>query len=461
MNVKFVRGLLADIPTGNSYSGPILFHLKLLYEFWGFCIHGSDDLRAPGGFATISGSLAPNYLKLPTNFESGSAVLLASGSDGSTTLGGDIFTAPSINWTSGSLVNKYLVTWKSGSTSTDDSIYPITQIISSSSIKVDTNTGGTPFVSTSNKPFFTDRSSINFRVVDISAASQLPGLVAGNEMILQFAASDINPGQLNSQARLRVFDGTLTLSSITVSVSPSGSWNGSSHSDLSSNMGAEAYATNEYGFIEGFDTVVTTGGLYQFSIFADKAGFIFHKNQNQNSVRPGTPSYFHVEVPTRIYPPNIDPNPVAYINIGRKGLNAAYASTTANPSHYSQGWIVADPVPNANRRYSFLIRDFSGLSSTFYSGNFMGALNNSRVNQAFYNLQTKTFFLQDAYLAHHRSTTNFNLGRVKLRLAKYYGGAPSTYTKLGKDGKWLYIKHGIIWPWDNANLDYPLFRYGI
>jgi hypothetical protein len=484
MNVKFVRGLVANIPTGNGVPGSLLFHAKLLYEFWGFCVHGSNDLRTPSGFATLSGTLAPNYINMPANFESGSSVLLASGSDGSTAYGNSIFTAPSVNWTSGSMVGKYLVTWKSGSTSTDDSVYPITQVISSSSIKVDVTIGGTPMSQSLNELAFSERSDINFRVVDISAASQLPGYTQlTNHMMLQFNASDVNAGQANSQLWLRLGNGGLTYSQFYLNASPSGSWNGTTFSpyDLGPTVFSETWGSSEDQFLRNYDFVTTAGGIHQISIFADKAGIILHRNvPGQEALTPGTPSYFHAEVPKRLYPQDKDPNPVAYMCVGRKGVSTNIGYQPASEQgNYPYGWQVpnfAEVPTTTSRKYNAIIKRITGtnvgaaVSATsdtivmtdIYSGNgqSMAQLLSSRDLQAFYNRFNNSFLIQEILLAQTKSSTNFSLGRVKLRLARFLNGQFQIHTKMGNAGQWIVVKEGILWPWDNAQLDRQLFLYG-
>lgn len=467
MNTKFLRGLEVNIPTGNSYAGSLLFHAKLLYEFWGFCVNGSNDLRQPSGFATISGTLAPNYIKMPANFESGSSVLLASGSDGSTVYGSNIFSAPSVNWTSGSLVGKYLVTWKSGSTSTDDSIYPITRVVSSSSIQVDVTLGGTPMSQSMNEIRFDERNSINFRVVDISAASQLSGFVASDHMVFQFSASDINEGQANSQLYLRLSNGSLSHSQFLLNCSPSGSWNGTTFSDLGATLQSESLPIAEYSYIEPYDFVNLAGGIHQISIFADKAGIIMHKNQSSlgGSARAGSPSFFHVEIPIRLFPQNKDPNPIAYVCVSRKGISTRINYSEAiEGANYAHGW----QVPNfaegtTSRKHSLLCRNLYGFvhsSPGMYSSGYAANLIAERFKQTFYNTLNRTFIIQDLILAQTRSSTSFTLGRVQLRMIKLFSGEAQRHTKLGQNGQWIAVKDGILYPWDNAQLPRNLFIYG-
>lgn len=469
MQVKYLRGLEADIPTNNGVPGSTLFNAKLLYEFWGFCVNGSNNLQVPGGFATISGTLAPNYIRMPTNFESGSAVLIASGSDGSTSYGTDIFIAPSINWTSGSMVGRYLVTWKSGSTSTDDSIYRITRVINSSSIRVDVTTGGTPMSQSNYELRFDNRNSINFRVVDVAVASQLTGYTPGSDyMILQFVGSDINTNQANSQLYLRFGNGSFTYSTFVLNCSPSGSWNGTSFSDLGPTITPESYPSGDSPFIEAFDFTRTIGGLDQTTIIADKGGIIFHRNQpSSGSIVTGCPSFFHVEIPERLYPQQVDPNPITYTCVGRKGISTRINYSELNVGYnYAHAWEFPNPYePSTSRRCSLIFKSIAGYSGTsnlgFYSNsNTAVELSQERNKLGLYNLNDKSFLIQDLYLGHTRNSNSFSICRAKLRLAKFLLANLQRHSKVGKNGEWIAVKDGVLWPWDNAQLPRQLFKYG-
>ena len=133
--IKYCKSLLASSSTSFTRDHALRFFSKTLYEFWGFCVNGTDSLTSPGGIAHVS---------FPSNFQSGTT-LLASGTDGATTFGTDTFEATSVNFQtlpSGSLIGKYLVLWKPSEGTTDDSIYFIKSVESSSSIKVDVHSGG-------------------------------------------------------------------------------------------------------------------------------------------------------------------------------------------------------------------------------------------------------------------------------------------------------------------------------
>lgn len=229
MGMKFIRGLI--YPNPNSSGRGWVWRLKWAYEFWGFCVNGTSSLTVPGGFAN-------NGVNFPTNFTNGTS-LMTSGSDGShpvvagNQFSGDcVFTSASGSFTS-AMVGKALVMWKENSDSSEDSIYLITQVLSSTQIIININTGGTPHVTTKH-PSMTVRTNVNFRVVDMVTGSDA-GYVNGAFLVFQMDASSINPGQGNSQFSTTIqWDTSANAAStngnaaslIAAGLSGSGSWNG-------------------------------------------------------------------------------------------------------------------------------------------------------------------------------------------------------------------------------------------
>lgn len=456
--VKFVKAHTTTTTVGSN--GNVLYWMKLLYEFWGFCVNGTNDLRAPGGFATISGSLAPAYLQMAPGFESGSAVLIASGSDGSTSYGNQVFSASSVNWTSGTMVGRHLVTWQSGSTSLDDSVYPIVRVISSSSILVDTNAGATPMSASRNQPRFTDRTNVNFRVVDFLGAHSLAGATAGNYMILQFNGPAINSGQAYSQARIRLKAGSTTIGQGFISLSASGSWDGANFNDIGPESGPDGSNGNG-GFGSPTDWFSAAGSL-AFSLWGDQGAIISHVGGSTAVATQG--SWFHIEVPLRLYPASKDPNPICFCNVGREGVktDAGSLTTTSRDEHWSGGWVVHNPFDNViARRHSAMVRNMGGAgNSALYSANDGGTVNVTRYQQAFYNTRSKAFTVQEVVLSHRLTTTSFSMGRCQLRRTAMATGPYQTDTKLGASGEWIAVAAGALWPWDNSQLPQSLFPNG-
>ena len=80
------------------------------------------------------------------------------------------FFATSAPFTS-NMVGKQIVTWKSASDSSEDSIYNIIAFKDPSNIVINVNNGGTPSSAADGyRPSVTTRSSINYRVIDVATA---------------------------------------------------------------------------------------------------------------------------------------------------------------------------------------------------------------------------------------------------------------------------------------------------
>lgn len=265
--MKFVRGLI--YPSANFGQGrDSPWRMKWMYEFWGFCINGTASLTVPGGLAANNGT------NMPVNFTNGTS-LLASGSDGyhpdvpGNLFSGDcIFTAQSSAPFTASMVGKLLVMWVPNSDSSMDSIYLITQVISSTQIMVNINTGGIPDPTTKH-PSMTTRSGVNYRVVDPEVGA-LAGYFPGAFIVIQTAASLINPGQANSQIQFTQggpgqggFSGLAgSNAQLLVGMSGTGSWNGTTFTaTAATNTTPIAITTSvNHGFTTN-QTVTISGAL--------------------------------------------------------------------------------------------------------------------------------------------------------------------------------------------------------
>jgi len=401
MGMKFIRGMI--YPNANGSGLGFAWRLKWAYEFWGFCVNGTSSLTVPGGFA------ANNGVSMPTNFTAGTS-LMASGSDGShpvvtgNLFSGDcVFTAQSTTPFTPSMVGKALVIWKAGSNSSEDSIYVITQYISSNQILININTGGTPNVTTKH-PSMTSRTSVNYRVVDMVTGAAFTGM-NGSFLVLETDASSINPGQANSQIQF-VNLGIDNSSSIGVGLSGTGSWNGTAisisgatnatpivvtsatHSfangqsvtingvtgntatngnwivtvitpttfSLNGSVGNGTYTgpsgTAYNGFqVDGYTAIYSqatatvggfTAGQTAVTCIADKTFFINHIRE-QDVANNNFQSNWHFEIPKRLYPQNQDLHPIAIlIQSGPNGINSSTNSlmTTSTTASYGGGWVM-------------------------------------------------------------------------------------------------------------------------
>jgi hypothetical protein len=431
LTAKFLRAhTMPSNPNGYAWFA------RLLYEFWGFCVWGDNDLVNPGtsAFPPVSGT------QMPANFYT--APLLQSGSDGFTTVGEPFFNTVGQNTFSASWVGKWLTLWQSGSTCTDDSIYQITQWINSSSVRLNVFQGGTPYTG-SLHPSLTTRTNINYRLIDYAEAASA-GISDQDYMVLQFAdAPLVNPGQALSQAKLRfstTYNGGNPIVAITMS--PSGSWGLNSGSydftdptselDHSSNSGG-------WGNIRG-----TCSGYISF--FGAGDFIIVHMATSANYHSDG----FHIEIPQRLYPQGDDPNPIAMMEWG-EDTPVADDST----QQYCGGFYMHNPPDGTTMQYYGMMRGYDGSDQSSALG-----ASNGRYNGRYFNTFTNQFLFTDCTLAQANTPGQYQMARVRIRRARFIAPIIPSYQRVGNNGEWLHIVNGIMWPWDNTLLPYNLFLGG-
>ncbi len=449
--IKYVKSLSSTGSNSLTPTTAVRFVSKLIYEFWGFCVNGGSSLTQPGGIADLS---------FPPGFQSGSTVLLARGADGSTSFGTDIFQASSVNFTSvnsGSLIDKYLVTWVPGSDSTDDSIYRVTAVLDATHLQVDPHSGGTRRLG--NHPCFWDRHGINWRLVDVAAATQLSGWGEGKYMVLNLpAAPTVNPGQLVAQVKVTHHTQTVGPSvgmegNIGIQVSPSGSWNASTQ--LFTDAATEVINTwfNGSGATTG-RAAYTLIGAGDFLI-AEARG---HTPGPQGTFTSG--SGFHVEVPQRLYQQALDPNPVAWL---------AWQNATPNQvaSTYYNGFSMLDRA-NVVRQWTTLVRSPMGTHvRSDYTGNAYGtgqwqqfALPAFRFATINLDIENMEYLTTDGILSLSLAS-QFSAGRARLRRVRFTTADMRVGTRLGDTPGWVHVSNGVLWPWDGSILPQGPWRFGV
>lgn len=447
---KFLRLLSLGGPSNYNNDGERLYSalLKVFYEFWGFCINGDNDLTGAMGFPTGS------FHSFGTEFESGS--LLISGSDGMTVAGTPYFSSSAADFTTltgsspdSNLFNKLLVTWKSGSTSTDDSIYPIKSVLASGVLWIDTNTGGTPWTGSvdTNRPRFTDRTDINYRIIDLQDTVNTVAAVSGDYMVMQYdGAPDINPGQAKSQLRFG-----LRPSSIAWRMSPSGSWNGS---DFGPDGGVEYFPSladsqnsGEWG---GLSSGATEVG---FSLIAARGFFFFWLSGQHSTAGGNTPAaYIHSEIPERLYPANIDPNPIT--SMGAYSTSLDIDSTVHG---YAGGWYIHD-VNERSRRHRTIVK--SPTNDHFDTAFTSDRLDTpaARMRNSTYDVHTDRIWMTEGLLYLGGIPGYFTLARCRLRSVRFISKIVPDNSLIGTDpgNQWYHIFRSILLPWDGAILPRPL-----
>ena len=435
LSTKFVR---AHFISSSASGTGLAWLFKLIYEFWGYSVNGGNSLTTPGGLA-VSG-----VYQMPWTDSTG---LLASGSDGYTAVGMPFFNSSNPTAFSASYVNKWLVTWKSGSDSSDDGVYQITQWLNSSSLRVNVLHGGTPYTGTLH-PSFTTRNSVNYRIVDFAVPAAMALTYNTSSLILQFnGAPEVNPGQALSQVRLKAFNaqpGSAFTSpsayGMAFTVSPSGSWNGTTFVSESIPEYIQGSSNSQYWFTTAHmqTAYVTLIGSQDFLIMHHKGG-------------QSAASGFHIEIPQRLYPAGKDPNPIAIMAHGN-----ASPTTTNTSLSYASGFAMHNPPDN-----TFI--NYKGLSRRFFSTddvNAPGTQTNGRLNGAFYNTFQNKFLFMDVLLSQGFNNGQYQMARVRLRRVRVLPPIIPQFERVGNHGEWLHVQNGVLWPWDNALLPYNLFLGG-
>jgi hypothetical protein len=482
--------------------------MKWTYEFWGFCVWAPNSTTVPGGFAAVNGTV------LPTNFTGGTG-LLATGTDGyhpavsGQLFGGDcLFSSPGASFTP-SMAGRIIAIWVPGSNSSEDSLYLISRVVSSTQLVININTGGTPNPTTKH-PSMTARTGVFYRILDMEtgAASLQTAAGNGNFMVFQTDASSINPGQANSQIQITQI-GIDSVALLGGGISGTGTWAGNSFVLSTATNATPIVCTTPtpHNFSTG-QTINITGALVntaangswvvtvvnatQFSLvgsvgngaYTANSGTIWNGFQNDGyqcifSYNPNTNqgytagataltligdktmliahireqdvfqfnahSSFYFEIPTRLYPQNADLHPVAFL--GETG-NTGRLDTQQTTSSYGGGWIMRTHPSDSTtaRSYRALVKAFRGDGTPDVFGR---NLTDYKIG---FNTVEGTIPQSDVILCLPGITNQYSLARVKLRSVKFTGTHVPQFHRIGLNGEFLQITQfsGLCWPWDNT-----------
>ncbi len=451
--IKYCKTLLASGSSKLTAVEASRFLHKLMYEWWGFCVNGGTDITNPGGIVAVN---------MPSGFQNGTTI--ASGSDGTTSFGFDVFSSPSVNFqtlNSGSLVGKYLVTWIPGSpglAATDDGVYLIKSIEDATHIRVHMHSGGTRRLG--NHPWFWDRNNINWRIVDIATATALPGWGDGEYQVFAFqSAPTVNPGQAQSQVKITHHTGSAGEGYLGLIVSPAATWNGSVFSDGTPEQviqlvnAASSTGQATYSLIGGQDFIIAE----------------LRAPTGQGSFTNG--SGFHVEIPQRMYPQANDPNPVAWVT----WANAVPSQVAAT---YYNGFTMVGHDGNVHQ-WTTLVRSPGGSKvRADYTGNAYGTGQWQQfqvpVNPRFFGIAFDA--VGDALLHNDQYITTdgvlslsmpgqFSLARARLRHVRFTTATLPRGARIGDPitdpNGWVIVSNGVLWPWDDSILPEGPWRFGV
>lgn len=341
------------------------------------------------------------------------------------------------------MTGKLLTIWKPNSGTAEDSLYIITSVISSNTLQINLNTGGTPDPTTLH-PSFTQRSNINYRVVDAGAAAYNNGASGTAWMVMQFnpSAINLNPGQANSQIMMQ----TTNAGNVTMTLSPGGNWSGVNFPVTGNPQidASNAFASQSSNFWNGGGS----SGTQAQTMYGDPGMWTLHFKDTSNS--DGT-SYLHCEIPQRLYASSADTNPMVAMNRGGTFNGSVFAIGTSTGQNFGRGWMLKG-TDNTVRAHYAVAKSLSGDASPIFGSqltDFRLAFNTS-----------KGFILASDILCHLPGVPNqFALGRCKIRSIKFTSTPLPLYHRFGTPGgnQYLNVQNGIAILWDNTILPTNLY----
>lgn len=379
-----------------------------------------------------------------------SSSLLTLGSDGYTNAstsfrydGYTDFFATSAPFTS-NMVNKILTTWKSGSGSSEDGVYKIIAFKSANNIVIDINSGGTPSILDGYKPSVTTRTSINYRVTDVTIAANATS--DANYFVMQMDPTGINVGQANSQCKLTIANTNFQMNA---QLSPGGTWNGSAFTEGTTTI-VPNYNTNT------ILSNVCSGSLY-INMVGDK-DFLIYLLAFSGAT---THSWMHLEIPERLYTQAQDTNPITISLNARDTTDNIQFNTSQTTAGYGGGFVMkCSDGTTRNHRTSVKSLVGDGNANLITSGvaNIPGAsLSDFRAGA---NPTTGNILNSQAVLTLPGVTGQFSLARVKLRKCIFANIFMPQFTRFSSNGDFILVgTKGAAIPWDKTVLPYSLWRF--
>lgn len=340
----------------------------------------------------------------------------------------------------------------SGSSSTDDSIYRILAVPSNTQLILAPYSGGTPDISTL-KPNLTSRSNLNYKVIDLIAASQL-SVASGNYFVgTMLGPSNINSGQSNSQFQFLLRGSANAFGQLGMVGSPNASWNGVSA--FVSAGGASSTITERLTATANSFSGTGSGVIGAVSMWADQDFFISHIRSTNSNTTTGW--YFFVTTPLRLYTQTQDPNPMSIL----VGANALTTLNSNSPDSLATSFYMVgtDGVVRAHR---LMTKNFQGDVNKAGTGITIGVNWSLGPNlPAFVNFQERSgqIAFGDALMVSD-AAGQYYLNRCKLRPVQFTGGSTPLYHLVGANGEYIHVGNGILLPWDGAVLPYNVLMLG-
>lgn len=340
-------------------------------------------------------------------------------------------------------------------TSTDDSIYRILAVNGLNQLVLAPYTGGTPDVSTL-KPNLTSRSAVNYRVIDVVAASQLS--VANGQYFVGtlIGPGNINTGQSNSQFQFFLRGSSAPFGSLGILASPTAAWNGVS---AFTNPGGPSATLTERTTVSGNSFTGTTANVVgAITMIADNDFYFAHIRSSNSSTTTGF--YFFITTPLRLYTQAQDPNPMTIL-VGANGLSTQNGNAQQIPDSLANAFWMSG-TDGVNRSHRLMSRNFSGDVNKAGTGQVIGvnwALGPNVPGLIGYQERTGQVVFGDALMVSDNSG-QYYLNRCKLRPFQFTQGNTPLYALVGSTGQFIHVGQGLLLPWDGSILPYNLLLQG-
>lgn len=423
---------------------------------------GTQTVTYTGVTATTFTGCAGGSGTMSTGNNVTSNSLMTIGSDGytnATTIfrqdGYTDFFATSAPFTA-NMIGKQLVMWKSGSNSSEDSIYNIIGYRDPSNIIINVNNGGTPAAAVDGyKSTVTTRSSINYRVIDIGVAGAATGIADGSHMIFQVDPTGINSGQAIAQLQLIVANSNQRLD---YNMSPNGSWTGTA-------FGSDASGTRQPNLatagISQQHQNTTSVGTMTITMMGDKDFMIGYGKDSNHGSSAGF--HWHWEIPERLYTQAQDINPFAVQMNGYNTISQLQFQSVSATSGYGGGFVMRC-FDGVYRNWRTTVKALIGDGdSNLMFGNFNtfsrppgNTLSDFRAGA---NQWTGTLVNSSGFLTLPGVAGQYSLARVRLRRVRFANSFMKTFTRFSANSDWMLITQGVAVPWDKTVMPLTLFPY--
>lgn len=186
-------------------------------------------------------------------------------------------------------------------------------------------------------------------------------------------------------------------------------------------------------------------------MIADKAS-LFHHGMGVTSTggvawHNGNSGGWHIEIPDRIYPKELDPNPMVVMSWGG-GMN------TTSVTRGGFTWPAQISRDGLLKQYETFVRSPHGLEwdSRIYNGN-MGTLQGDSVFGVNHNQVDNSIWMSELFTS-RTSADEYVFARSRFRNLRAMSDILSDFQLIGDDpgNQWFSLFNWVLVPWDGARL---------